>query len=430
MTDKPPYRVPTLAEVKALPDNGLRVASLFAGGGGSSLGYRMAGFRVLYANEFVDAAADTYQANADPTTVVDRRDIRTITGQDILDATNLRPGELDVLDGSPPCASFSTAGRRAAKWGQVSDYSETRQRTDDLFYEYARIVEEVQPRSFVAENVSGLVKGVSKGYFRAILARLRAAGYRVDARLLDASRLGVPQRRQRLIFVGTRLDLDTPPAHPAPLPYIYTLADALPHLLAQGAGADGGFGSGAARWRSPTEPSGTIGAHPKTGNGWLPTSIIVAQKSGIGSGQQDEWLLRDRSGKPSPTIGANGINGMHSKEWVIVDRAKQPAPTVMAHGIRGVGPHQWVLAGRDLDTCPETGKDLVITDSVAIGRHFPDLPMRQLSIPEVRLLCSVPADYELTGTYKQRWERMGRSVPPLMMAAIAATVRDRVLCAG
>ena len=214
---KPPY----LSAMAALAAIGrpLRVASLFSGCGGSSLGYKLAGLRVVYGNEFVAAAADVYAANF-PTTYLDRRDIRTIAPAEILAAVGLEPGELDVLDGSPPCASFSMAGKRSSHWGQVKVYSETRQRTDDLFYEYARILAGIRPRVFVAENVAGLVRGVAKGYFKRIFAALGEAGYVVRAKLLDAAWLGVPQYRARLIFVGVRSDLvarySVGPAFPKP----------------------------------------------------------------------------------------------------------------------------------------------------------------------------------------------------------------------
>ena len=77
--------------------------------------------------------------------------------------------------------SFSTAGKREAGWGKVKAYSDTQQRTDDLFFEYARLLEGIRPRVFVAENVSGLVKGTAKGYFKLVLAALRECGYRVEA---------------------------------------------------------------------------------------------------------------------------------------------------------------------------------------------------------------------------------------------------------
>lgn len=230
---KPPYRVPTMTEIRALPWNGRVVCSTFAGGGGSSTGYRMAGCRILYANEFIPAAQDTYRANKADYTHLDGRDIRQVKASDIETAIGRSGREIDIFDGSPPCAAFSTAGKREAGWGKVKNYSDTKQRVDDLFFEYARLVKDLQPRTFVAENVSGLVKGTAKGYFLEILAALKACGYRVKAQVLDAQWLGVPQSRQRLIFIGVREDLKLEPVHPKPWGFRYNLRDAI------GTGIDG-----------------------------------------------------------------------------------------------------------------------------------------------------------------------------------------------
>lgn len=230
MTTKPPYRVPTMQEIRDLPWNGYNAISTFSGGGGSSTGYRMAGFRILWASEFIDAARETYAANKAPYTVLDGRDIRQVKPDDILQAIGMKPGELDLFDGSPPCASFSTAGKREAGWGKVKKYSDKAQRTDDLFFEFSRLIRGVQPKTFVAENVSGLVKGTAKGYFIEIMKELKSCGYRVACKVLDAQWLGVPQMRQRTIFVGVREDLGIDPVHPKPLPYQYIVRDALPWI--------------------------------------------------------------------------------------------------------------------------------------------------------------------------------------------------------
>jgi DNA (cytosine-5)-methyltransferase 1 len=227
---KPIYQVPSMDEIRALPWNGFNAISTFSGGGGSSTGYRMAGFKVLWANEFIDAARDTYRANMAPHTILDGRDIRQVKASEILEAIKMQPGELDLFDGSPPCASFSTAGKRQAGWGKVKKYSDKAQRTDDLFFEYIRLLRELKPKTFVAENVSGLVKGAAKGYFIEIMRELKASGYRVTCKVLDAQWLGVPQSRQRTIFVGVREDLKAEPAHPKPLPYRYSVRDALPWI--------------------------------------------------------------------------------------------------------------------------------------------------------------------------------------------------------
>lgn len=232
--DKPPYAVPSMEAIRALPDNGLRVITTFAGGGGSSTGYRMAGYHVAIANEFIDAARDTYRANASPDTFIDPRDIRIVKGSEWLDRLGIARGELDLFDGSPPCTSFSMSGARQKNWGKVTKYSDTTQRSDDLFFEYVRLVDELQPRVFIAENVKGLSVGKAKGYFIRIIDGLKACGYRVKCQLMDAQWMGVPQARERLIFVGVRNDFGIEPSFPLPLDYSYSIRDALPMLCNAG----------------------------------------------------------------------------------------------------------------------------------------------------------------------------------------------------
>lgn len=462
---KPPYRVPSMAEINALPVNGLRVAELFAGGGGSSTGWRMAGFHVVYANEFVPAAADTYRANSAPDTIVDERDIRGVTGQDILTQIGCAVGDLDVLSGSPPCSSFSTAGKRSAKWGTVNVYSDTQQRTDDLFYEYARLIKDIQPRVFVAENVSGLVKGVSKGYFKAILAAMQGCGYRVSARLLNAAWLGVPQSRQRLIFVGVRNDMNRAPVHPKPLLYQYTVRDALPWITRQDTGMV------AYQDRTPlsvNRPARTILAAGGDGfnqQGIIDPRIVSSTRNpaaGQPRGQQEHSI-----DAPAPTVMAFGIGGGRRHQTAVIhdtggqpysrgditrpsaavmttsshfqvvhergqswngkgDITGPPAPTVTV-GVNSVNSYHYQVrvgeAGEFLD--PETGQNLVIPTSSTKGKVA-----RKFTLEELRAICAFPPDYVLTGTYANRWERIGRSVPPVMMQHIATTVRDRIiLCA-
>lgn len=226
---KPPFVLPSMADIAATPWNGYRAISTFSGAGGSSLGLRMAGYRVIWASEFVPAASEVYRLN-NPDTPLDYRDIRTVSAADVLEAIGMEAGELDLLDGSPPCSAFSTAGKISKKWGEVSDYSDTAQRVDDLFYEFVRLVDGIRPRVFIAENVSGLVKGQSKGYFKMILAAMKACGYNVKVRLVNAKWLGVPQRRERLFFVGVRDDLGLEPAFPQPQNYFYDMRDAVGDL--------------------------------------------------------------------------------------------------------------------------------------------------------------------------------------------------------
>lgn len=223
--------LPTMAQINKLPKD-YKVVSLFAGGGGSSTGYKLAGYDVVFANEFMVDACDTYRANH-PKAIVDSSDVRKLTGKAILKQIGLKRGELDLLDGSPPCSPFSQSGIGEDGWSKVKGYSdkaETHQRVDDLFDHYLRLLRELQPRVFVAENVAGLVKGKATGYFVQIMEEAEAAGYNVKAAVLDAAWLGVPQYRKRLIFVGVRKDLDLEPVHPKPYPYTIPVCDALPHI--------------------------------------------------------------------------------------------------------------------------------------------------------------------------------------------------------
>lgn len=226
---KPDYKVPLLKDIRKIKASH-SVVSLFAGAGGSSLGYRMAGYKILLANEFVESAIKTYALNKSPTTILDSSDIRVLDAENILNQAKLKVGELDILDGSPPCNTFSLMGKRDKSWGKVQSYHSKTQICDDLFFEYSRILKALQPKVFVAENVPGMVMGRSKGYFIIILKSLKDAGYRVTVRELDSSKLGVPQVRKRIIFIGVRNDLELEPMFPTPLKYGYVLRDVLNNL--------------------------------------------------------------------------------------------------------------------------------------------------------------------------------------------------------
>ena len=200
-------------------ENAPTVVSTFAGGGGSLTGYMMAGFNDLLAVEWDKNAVETLRLNW-PDLDIYHGDIAKISVDDILKRTGLAVGELDILDGSPPCQGFSTAGKR------VMDDPR-----NQLFQEFNRLLRGLQPKVFVMENVSGMVKGKMKLLFVDILKELKASGYDVSARLLNAKYFHVPQSRQRLIFIGVRNDLGIKPSHPKaeslPIPLISICPDAL-----------------------------------------------------------------------------------------------------------------------------------------------------------------------------------------------------------
>ena len=198
-----------------------KVVSLFAGCGGSSLGYKMAGYEELLAIDFDQDSVDTFRMNF-PETPVWLADITQINAEQILQACSLRKRELDILDSSPPCQGFSTAGKR-----EVNDSR------NSLFEHHCRMLTGLQPKVFVMENVSGMAKGKMKGMFLEILKRLKDCGYVVKCKLMNAANYDVPQSRCRLIFIGVRKDLNIIPSFPKPTGRIITVRDAFRGLPKQ-----------------------------------------------------------------------------------------------------------------------------------------------------------------------------------------------------
>lgn len=207
-----------------------KVISTFSGIGGSSQGYKQAGLNVIASVEFLDYQARIYKANHTHTKLY-QEDIRELNPLEILKEQNIKVGELDILDGSPPCSSFSTAGSIDDGWGKVKKYGNKTQRTDDLFLEYIRFIDKIQPKVFIAENVSGLIKGVSKGHFNEFFRLFKTCGYEVSAKLLNASNYYVPQKRQRIIFIGIRKDLNIKPSFPEPSVKKINLSEAFKDII-------------------------------------------------------------------------------------------------------------------------------------------------------------------------------------------------------
>ena len=143
--------------------NKFNVISTFAGGGGSSTGYRLAGGKILCINEFVEEARNTYNENY-PDTPILPDDIKEIGGKELMDAAGVSEGEVDILDGSPPCSAFSMAGAVVQGGGHTKGFGKTKKYSDgkkvenieDLFFEFLRVAEDIKPKVIIAENVAGL----------------------------------------------------------------------------------------------------------------------------------------------------------------------------------------------------------------------------------------------------------------------------------
>ena len=188
--------------------NGFKVFGTFICGGGSTMGYKLAGFEHLGGVEIDPPIADVYKTNHNPKYlfIEDIREFakRTDFPEDLYN--------IDILDGSPPCSSFSMAGNREKDWGKTKVFREgqAEQRLDDLFFDYIALAKKLQPKVVIAENVKGLIQGNAKAYVHRIKKEFELAGYKVQLFLLNAASMGVPQKRERVFFICQRNDLNFP----------------------------------------------------------------------------------------------------------------------------------------------------------------------------------------------------------------------------
>lgn len=317
------------------------VISTFAGCGGSSLGYKFAGYKELLAVEWDDNAVETFKLNF-PDVPVYHGDICKLSGDECMRLAGITKGELDVLDGSPPCQGFSTAGKRK--------YDDPR---NSLYKEYVRLLKELRPKVFVMENVTGMVKGHMKQAYLQIIATLRDCGYRAKGEVLNAMYYNVPQSRERVIIIGVREDLGIEPSHPKPQSKPISAIKSLYGVK-----------------NNPDEVSWLLSAGLK----------YVAYQS---------W--------PDMPIGTSradlGLSGFNCQKW----NPNKPARTIRKNDghIAMYGAMHWS-------------------------------ERRRFTVSEFKRFASFPDEFEFTGGYKAV-ERIGNSVPPNLMRAIAEHIKANIL---
>ena len=181
--------------------------SFFAGGGGSSAGYKLAGGDCKFVNEFQQVAVDTYLENW-PDTPHICGDIKNVTGQQIMEMTGLKVGELDILDGSPPCPPFSMSGTKQKGWGkEKTAYGMKQKNIEDLTWEQIRIAGEMKPKVILCENVKGLTMDYARQHLQRMVNDFEALGYTTVWKVLKGQFHGVPQKRERVFIVSVRNDV-------------------------------------------------------------------------------------------------------------------------------------------------------------------------------------------------------------------------------
>lgn len=197
-----------LSDLKNVKKNGLNVFSCFSCGGGSSMGYKMSGFNVIGCNEIDPQMMEVYKENHNPK-------YSFLESIETFKLRNDLPDELynlDILDGSPPCSSFSMSGSREKYWGKNKKFREgqKKQILDDLFFHYIELAGKLKPKIIIAENVKGMLIGNAKGYVKDVIKRFKNIGYTVQLFLLNGATMGLPQKRERVFFICQRKDLNFP----------------------------------------------------------------------------------------------------------------------------------------------------------------------------------------------------------------------------
>jgi DNA (cytosine-5)-methyltransferase 1 len=242
-----PYQPWVLGQVKTnAQKKHFNFVSCFAGAGGSSTGYKMAGGNALLITDFQDVCIKNYLHNY-PKTPHICEDIRNITGKQILKKIGLKPKELDILDGSPPCPPFSMSGSKQKGWNKTKKvYGKLQTNIEDLTFDFIKLAETIQPKVIVCENVKGLTMQPVEKHFEKMIRSFQEIGYQTIYKVLNAVDYGVPQKRERVFIVSIRNDILQKLGHqimgvvfpsfvsrvfPEPLSGIYTQRDAIYSLM-------------------------------------------------------------------------------------------------------------------------------------------------------------------------------------------------------
>jgi len=361
---------------KASAQKKFTAISCFAGGGGSSTGYRLAGGDILLINEFVESAVATYTANF-PDTKVLVDDIKSYTADDFLAMAGVAKGELDILDGSPPCSAFSVAGKREKGWGKEKNYSDGKKQVaiEDLFYEFIRIAEGVQPKVIIAENVKGITFGEAKPKLNSFVNEFERIGYNVTYKVLNGADYGVPQARERTIFICVRDDV----AEAVGMSFlnIYNIF-----------------------------PSPTVEKH-------------ISMREALSDIENDEEEVK---------MLLDFVEGSYQKKFI------EPIPFNPKKHTKPSDPQfrEWnpkASCFNMIRPCPDMPSPTLTQQGQKRGMSgvFHPEANRKLTIKECKRLMGFPEDFKLLGEFDQQVERLGRAVAPLMYRAVANSIYENVL---
>ena len=384
----------TLDDLKQSSDRKLfTYISFFAGGGGSSAGYKLAGGDCLFVNEFQQVAVDTYLANW-PNTPHICGDIKKVTGQQIMEMTGLKVGELDIMDGSPPCPPFSMSGTKKKGWNkEKTAYGMKQQNIEDLTWEMIRIAGEMKPKVIICENVKGLTMDYAKDHLNRMVADFEAIGYSTTYKVLNGIHFGVPQKRQRVFIVSVRNDvLDDigmswmlmSSLYPEPVKEEPTLEQAIGDLRLDNENSEEAY------------------------------ELCETMKKSA----KYKWLKRlPKNPDRVVSVGDDVVGPWYDK--VIAHRKKMGKSIPEAkHSFYQSRRVPWNQASHTLS---EQG----LMTSLAVHLHAEE--DRVYTTKEAKRIMTLPEDFVLTGTLNEKLARVGLMVAPMMMKYLAESMYEKVL---
>lgn len=351
-------------------NNKLKIIDLFAGCGGLSYGFEMAGFEVMLGTDNWIDSLETFKANHKNSKIL-CEDISKVKKEDILKLIDNR--DVDVLVGGPPCQGFSLAGKRDSKDDR-----------NKLVMEYVRVVKELKPKFFVLENVLGILS-MKDERGNLVIDNLKKAfgkiGYKIAYKPLYAHHYGVPQKRQRVVIVGNRLGIDfefPKPTHDGVKNKFITVGDAISDLPL----LDKDFGEEITKYKNTPKSdyqkimrkdSSLLINHTKSAHSEQTTKVISFVPEG------GNW-------KDLPKEYQNIRS--YSNTWRRLD-SKLPSVTI------------------------DTGH----------RHHFHYKANRVPTVRESARIQSFPDNFEFKGTRTSQFKQVGNAVPPLLAKAIADKIK-------
>ena len=367
--------------------------SFFAGGGGSSAGYKLAGGDCKFVNEFQSVAMDTYLANW-PNTPHICGDIKNVTGQQIMEMAGLKVGELDILDGSPPCPPFSMSGTKKEGWNKEKvAYGMKQQNIEDLTWEMIRIAGDMMPKVIICENVKGLTMDYARDHLNRMVGDFEALGYSTTYKVLNGIHFGVPQKRQRVFIVSVRDDV---------LDKIGMSWMLISSLFPEPA------------YEEPTIEDAIGDLRLDNENSVEAVELCEAMKKSA----KYKWMKRlPKNPDRVVSVGDDVVGPWYDK--VIAHRKKWGKSIPEAkHSFYQSRRVPWNQASHTLS---EQG----LQTSLAVHLHAEE--DRVYTTKEAKRIMTLPEDYILTGTLNERLARIGLMVAPMMAKYLAESIYERVL---